>query len=139
MESSRLFLTSLIMASVFFLTHVQYALAQTLDPESAACIECHSGYFTDGTVTHPDGSSHAIGMDYASRAATDPGLTPAPSLDKSLRLPGGRVGCGTCHVPYSEADHERLSAERARIPEIPDPMLNIDNKGSALCLACHRK
>jgi len=43
-----------------------------------------------------------------------------------LPLVDGLIGCSTCHLPYSKANHA-------------GPMLVIDNAGSRLCLACHRK
>lgn len=114
------------------------ALAQTtLDRESAECIGCHQTYADPsqpGLVCHAEGCNHAIGLDYAAASAARPTL--APPAELGLALPGGRIGCTTCHVPYSAADHEALSARRGTVE--PDPMLAVDNTGSALCLECHR-
>ncbi|MBI5970861.1 MAG: hypothetical protein HY884_06875, partial [Deltaproteobacteria bacterium] len=44
-------------------------------------------------------------------------------LPKQIKLFGGKIGCATCHDPFSKG-HSRLV---------------ISNRKSALCLACHRK
>ena len=61
------------------------------------------------------------------------------SLDPAIRLIDGRIGCGTCHVPYTEANHQTLSNERSAFPSVPDPLLVMDNRRSELCLECHIK
>lgn len=116
--------------------------AQALDRASMECVECHGGFISDGAATlatHPGGTSHTIGMDYRAAAAADPGLTPASELDPRLVLADGLVGCATCHVPYSAADHEALVEARAAAEQGEDPSLNIEPRASRLCLACHRK
>lgn len=114
--------------------------ALALDAASARCVECHETFMdpdVPGVVCHEQGCDHAIGVDYAGARARLPALTPEGELPPEVGLPGGAIGCTTCHVPYSEADHEALAAGRAG-GEGPDPMLVIDNAGSALCLVCHR-
>jgi len=114
----------------------------SLDKESQECISCHASSTSPGDPTqicHEAGCDHKIGADYAEAASLDKSLAPIASLPPELKLVDGRMSCVTCHVPYSKDDHEALSARRAMMPEIPDPMLSVDNTGSALCLYCHLK
>jgi len=113
-----------------------------LDGESRKCLECHEGYYHEGPppgVSHGDGAEHAIAVDYAQLSSTNPSLEDPSALDPALRLFDGMIGCATCHVPYNEYDHLMLSKKRAEEPDIPDPMLVMDNTGSALCTGCHLK
>ena len=113
-----------------------------LDEESIQCIKCHEAFFAEGTppkVCHKDGCDHPVAVDYARLASTNASLKSPSELDPAIRLFDGRVGCATCHVPYNEYDHLMLAGKRAAMPDIPDPMLNVDNTGSGLCLECHRK
>lgn len=120
--------------------------AQALDPESMACIDCHRTEASGGavlpeTVLHPGGFNHVVGVDYISVSARRGDLATASEMDPSLDLPDGRVTCTTCHVPYVNPDlHGELTAKRGEMtPNDQDPMLAADNRGSRLCLACHRK
>ncbi len=118
------------------------ARAQTLDRESIDCIGCHETAVSPEApflICHEAGCGHEIGLDYAAVAAADRTLAPPASLKDGIRLVDNRISCVTCHIPYSAENHEALSARRALIPEIPDPMLSVDNTASALCLACHLK
>lgn len=120
--------------SYILIAYPATALSQGLDPLSAACVECHKGEADQaaGTVGHPGPTSHPVGMDYAASTARDRALTPPSDLDPRLALSAGVVACTTCHIPYREADHAGRAAGG-------DPMLVMDNEGSRLCLACHRK
>jgi hypothetical protein len=117
------------------------ALAQvSLDPDSAKCVGCHQTFIdpdSPGLVCHSEGCNHAIGIDYNDAVTRRPSLAPADRLDPRVRLVGGRIGCTTCHVPFSLAEHQTLANSRAD-ESAPDPMLVLDNSGSALCLVCHR-
>lgn len=130
-----------VLALLIFPSLVTTARAQiTLDPASGECVSCHETFMDPahpGFVCHAEGCNHAIGIDYNEAASRRPALTPANELDPNVKLVAGRIGCTTCHVPYSVADHEALSDKRAD-ESIPDPLLVLDNTGSALCLACHR-
>ncbi|MFQ5328996.1 MAG: hypothetical protein ACE5D4_03285 [Thermodesulfobacteriota bacterium] len=95
-----------------------------LDSESTRCLSCHNDSVPYDTADH-----HPVGVAY-SKAAT---------LNPSIQLFNGRVGCATCHVPYSKADHQTLTERRSAIPSIPDPLLIMDNRRSELCQACHNK
>lgn len=118
------------------------ASGQLLDSESMECISCHETAFSDTfpiQACHQGGCDHPIGIDYAVLAMTNKGLVSPSILDPSVRLLNGKIGCTTCHVPYSQSDHQALSDKRIEIPAIPDPMLSVDNSGSMLCVSCHRK
>ena len=113
-----------------------------IDRESLECIGCHDAAVSPEDpmrICHEAGCGHRIGVDYAEAASRDRSLAPLASLPPELKLADGRVACTTCHVPYSKDDHEALSARRTLMPEIPDPMLSVDNAGSGLCLSCHLK
>ncbi len=115
-----------------------------IDRESVECIGCHeANVMITGdeqlVVCHSGGDcGHPIAINYASLSALSPVFVKAADLNPAVRLVNGRIGCGTCHVPYSEADHEAMSAKRADT-SVPDPLLVMDNAGSALCAACHKK
>ncbi len=97
------------------------------DVSSAACLSCHDGSVASD-VTHEIGAlrgirglgnSHPIGVEYRPRGLG--ALRPAEQLDRRIRLFDNRVGCGSCHSPYS--------------PE--DSLLVMSNERSRLCLSCH--
>lgn len=119
------------------------AIPSYLDTESQNCLSCHdASVATDVTLqvcSEPD-CDHPIGVNYVWASSQNPGLRAPILLNPNIRLvDGGSIGCGTCHVPYNSADHSALSTQRAQYPDIPDPMLVIDNRRSELCLACHIK
>lgn len=108
-------------------------LAQILDPITLECLSCHDGVIASDAsykiiggeaVTYErDGLSHPIGMDYRSAALHDRELRPLEALSPYIALYDGKVGCASCHNPYS-SQHR---------------MLTMNNSGSALCLECHVK
>lgn len=137
-------LWSFLIFPVLFFLLVSPALAQAppIDKESLECISCHDAAVSPADpmqVCHEAGCEHRIGADYTVAASRDRSLAPLASLNPALRLVDNRMSCVTCHVPYSKDDHEALSARRALMPEISDPMLSVDNAGSGLCLSCHLK
>ena len=97
-----------------------------LDKYSVECLSCHDGTVSKfprvevkkGVWQHGMGESHPIGIEYP-RSNT---LTDRESLPKEVRLFNGRVGCLSCHEIYSK--------ER--------DMLIMNNRGSRLCLTCHK-
>ncbi len=119
------------------------ALSADLDPWSVRCIGCHESHLdpdAPGRVCHSAGCNHPVGLDYAAHAALNPGYAPPAKLDPAMMLPGGILGCTTCHVPYSKDDHKILADKRAKKgPLMADPMLAVDDRGSGLCLECHMK
>lgn len=105
----------------------------TLDSFSLQCIECHDRHATRVSRSTGGGrwqpfdsarSNHPVGISYAQVATRFPrAYTPAGTLPQQLRLYNDRIGCGTCHSAYSNAEF----------------MLTVDNRGSRLCLSCHIK
>jgi predicted CXXCH cytochrome family protein len=110
---------------------------EKIDKISQQCLSCHDGSVgTDLTAQVSAGSwkhgstfssqdpqgSHPIGVKYRA-AAKRGGFQPLVMLDKKIRLIEGRVGCPSCHDPYSK---ERF-------------YLVMANTGSRLCLQCHDK
>lgn len=110
---------------------------QDLDETSKNCISCHDGsygssvsissgiwqhssaYATDGM-----GGKHPIGIDYEQarlKAGRKTDLRPLALVDERIQFYDGRLGCGTCHDPYSHLDND----------------LVMSNMRSALCFACH--
>ncbi len=137
-----------IFASVYFLWGVSYAArpvgGNTLDEDSAKCTSCHDPrvlwHYKLSVCFVDDGCDHPVGGDYDKLASGDDRLTPAANLNPAIRLPGGRISCRTCHIPYSDPDtHRKLTDLRKRYPLVPDPMLVLDNRENKLCNACHRK
>jgi predicted CXXCH cytochrome family protein len=101
-----------------------------IDRLSMECLSCHDSSLGrsanirigSGIWDHGNGSSHPIGVEYA-KAYRRGGLRPPSSINPSIRFFEGRIGCGSCHNIYSK---ERF-------------YLAINNRGSALCVACHKK
>jgi predicted CXXCH cytochrome family protein len=99
-----------------------------VDDTSAECMSCHDSALGRevnigaGTWLHDQGGSHKIGVDYM-RAYAKGGFNHPSMMNENIRLFNGKVGCGTCHNRYSKEPAE----------------LVIKNKGSSLCLQCHRK
>jgi predicted CXXCH cytochrome family protein len=109
---------------------------QEIDAMSRNCISCHDGTFASsitiraGTWKHGkdfmrhDQGSHPIGMDYeATRmnrgSKTD--LRPMALVDRRIRFFNGKVGCGSCHDPYSTISKK----------------LVMSDMNSKLCFSCH--
>jgi predicted CXXCH cytochrome family protein len=101
-----------------------------VDELSMKCLNCHDATIGSNSIINSigrgvffhapgRGSSHPIGMLYRGGGA----YMPKELLDERLLLFDGKVGCGTCHNPYSK-NHFKLV---------------ITEKQSSLCLACHRK
>lgn len=117
----------------------------TLDSQSIECLSCHDAALAvDTTITTICGQpecDHPIGIDYAFLSMGNAALKPVSSLQPSIVLiSNNMIGCGTCHVPYSAADHSTLTTlRRLYKTTIPDPMLVMDNSQSKLCLECHMK
>lgn len=116
--------------------YTQSSSSQTIDPMSKDCLSCHDGSFASsvsiraGRWTHRkelirnDSGSHPIGMDYESARVAKGGrslLKPVGMIDRRIRLFDGKVGCGSCHDPYSTIE-KRLVMSDVR---------------SSLCFACH--
>ncbi|MHC4413767.1 MAG: cytochrome c3 family protein [Planctomycetota bacterium] len=107
------------------------------DLESATCLGCHDGSVAGDAADHtgltgaarlralgPPTRNHPIGVAYHPPPGRDgDGAGGQDStFDGRIRLFDDRVGCGSCHSPFSD--------RRA--------LLVMSNQGSRLCLNCHR-
>ncbi len=93
-----------------------------LDIESRNCLSCH-----DGTVASDIGreghQGHPVGVIMASSNPNrEMPVRSANMLDPRIRLFDGRVGCNSCHNPYSGEKNQLI----------------MSNVASRLCLSCHR-
>ncbi len=109
-----------------------------IDNISRTCLSCHDGSLglnadvAAGAWEHgvalskfdPQGS-HPIGVNYKTARRKRGGLHPIGTLNPLIKLIGGKVGCCSCHDPYSHSQEPK--------------MLVMSNSGSRLCLACHDK
>lgn len=119
----------LLASPAFALTGV---LTTGLDADSVECVSCHQDSITVNEplqVCHQGECDHPVGVSYISFSSRNRGLTPIEGLDPAIKLIDGKMGCLTCHAPYVPADHEKTT----------DSMLSVDNTGSGLCVACHKK
>ena len=107
-----------------------------IDPLSLTCLSCHDGSYSQSTAiragvwTHGrdfmkyDSGSHPIGVDYEaarSRRGRRTDLRPMAVVDPRIRFFEGKVGCGSCHDPYSAIEKHLVMSDRE----------------SRLCLSCH--
>lgn len=128
---------SLLGEAHFQSKYISSGYGQELDPMSKNCITCHDGAYASavsvrtGSWQHSsnfNGSKlvgkHPIGIDYEMarlRQGRKTDLRPLASVDQRLVFFDGRMGCGTCHDPYSYIEMK----------------LVMSNRRSALCFACH--
>jgi len=116
--------------------YVEISSSQLIDPISSKCVSCHDGAYASsisiraGTWSHSselmtnDEGTHPIGTDYESARLsrgkkTD--LRPIDLVDRRIQFFDGKVGCGSCHDPYSNTEKN----------------LVMSDKNSQLCLSCH--
>lgn len=99
-----------------------------LDSYSVQCMSCHGDMAEDRYVRDIKGltrhtantTNHPVGMTYTNYVDYG-GYRPAAEIPKEIMLPGGKVGCVSCHQGYSE-DHGKLV---------------MSNAYSTLCFGCH--
>ncbi|MEK6652938.1 MAG: cytochrome c3 family protein [Nitrospirota bacterium] len=107
----------------------------TLDSLSIQCLSCHdssigkgdsivgAGFWTHSKDLAQHLGGHPIGVYYDESRARDPeGYKPKASI-APLRLFSGKIGCGSCHDPYSTRANKLI----------------MSNAGSGLCLRCHNR
>jgi predicted CXXCH cytochrome family protein len=109
---------------------------QELDPMSMNCVTCHDGAFATSVTIQAgrwrheksfmryDQGDHPVGIRYDEvriKRGRKTDLRPLFEVDRRIRFFNGRVGCGSCHDPYSKI--------RKR--------LVMSDENSKLCLACH--
>ncbi len=107
-----------------------------LDPASFICLTCHDGSNAQGiyvyvknegqesrdNARHLGCASHPVGMNYAGYSPRRRYI-PQGSLDQSIVLIRGKVGCLSCHNPLNPAKKH----------------LAMSNERSSLCFSCHIK
>lgn len=106
-----------------------------IDELSAKCLNCHDASLAKDAIVENIGRgeylhgqdigiAHPIGVDYYEARAKYQGAYVTPeSLRPEIKLFNGKVGCGSCHNPYSKRHFQ----------------LVMSNEGSKLCFACHNK
>lgn len=91
---------------------------------------CHDGSLASDAGSHRsmrsldhENQEHPVGTVYSSASSklSEMKLVPASRLDARVRLFDGKVGCGSCHSPYSHVSKQLI----------------MSNSGSKLCLTCH--
>jgi len=104
-----------------------------IDRRSLDCLGCHAELHpmmgSDGVRraslfggSSAMGLSHPIGVELdATSARSGRPMAWQPARDPRIRLLDGRVGCPSCHNPFSTAPKK----------------LVVDNRGSRLCFGCH--
>jgi len=111
-----------------------FAAEGSIDGASRECLSCHDGVNASdaghetgltrgsGYLGDKDGN-HPIGVPYPrfGKRRDEVPLRPAAALPETVQLPGGFVGCVSCHDLY-QPDKNKLS---------------VPIEGSRLCLTCH--
>ncbi|MHB8174599.1 MAG: cytochrome c3 family protein [Nitrospirota bacterium] len=105
-----------------------------LDPLTRMCIGCHGPTESDvsqkwlakgiWTMGSGIGLSHPVGVNYEDAAWNNKEIVPLKKLDPRIKLFGGRIGCCTCHNPYSPGGGLGL-------------VIGDKNSYQDLCMACH--
>jgi predicted CXXCH cytochrome family protein len=122
--------------SHFLSKYIMTNASLDIDPMSQNCISCHDGSYASSApiragmwshgrdfIQHDQGS-HPIGVFYESarqRGGLKSDLKPIDLVDRRIRFFDGKVGCGSCHDPFSSIEKR----------------LVMSDQGSKLCLACH--
>ena len=116
--------------------YIALSASQEIDALSKNCITCHDGSFSSsasfmsGVWIHRNGlirndrGSHPIGVNYeAARLARGrtSDLRPLSAVDRRIRFFSGKIGCGSCHDPYSGIEKGLVMSDHE----------------SRLCIACH--
>jgi len=99
--------------------------------ETQNCLTCHDGLISqDVAMASPSSqddamSEHPVNVTYRSslNGEAEILLKPAGSLNPAIRLFEGKVGCGSCHSPYSTQES----------------LLVMSNYRSQLCFGCHNQ
>jgi len=107
-----------------------------LDKLSVACLDCHNDpgsvpktTLGSGIWRHAIegiGLSHPVGVDYYNATMRTKDLVGIKDLDPRIKLFDGKMGCCTCHDPYSPGDGQGL-------------VIGERDSFQNLCFACHIK
>ena len=123
METLRFFVSNFAICSIVLIHSHFLCIAEAslsgINQYSSECLSCHEDIFDSGSSSHS--GSHVVGVDYNELSARNEMLRPVYDLPPELILPNGIVACLTCH---GSEPHE-------------GQRLVINNRGSALCSACH--
>lgn len=101
-----------------------------IDKTSAECLRCHDGSIASQTSTKigigiwehsREETSHPIGVEYPRGPESHNDYVDIRRLPPQIKLIDGKIGCTTCHNPYSKEKGQ----------------LVMSNEGSALCVTCH--
>lgn len=115
--------------------YVEALSSETIDPISRQCVSCHDGSFASsasiraGAWSHSESlmsqaESHPIGIDYESmrlKKGRKSDLLPIDLVDRRIQFFDGKVGCGSCHDPFSNIEKQ----------------LVMSDTNSQLCFSCH--
>ncbi len=106
----------------------------SLDDTTRRCLGCHDGISAGDNVNSISWGQnlgvnrglqqdHPVGVRYPGHSSrgSERRFRSASSLPDAIRLPGGRVGCVSCHNMYAGEDQ----------------LLAITNDRSTLCFSCH--
>lgn len=105
------------------------------DPVSRNCLSCHDGSAAtnvssgktvaihSNSLMQFDGGQHPIGINYERARTTNRklALKPIGLVDGRVQFFDGKIGCCSCHNPYSQIEKRLIMSDR----------------GSSLCFACH--
>jgi predicted CXXCH cytochrome family protein len=112
------------------LTNTVKSKAGGLIRETQNCLTCHDGLISQDVAMSVSSSrdamsEHPVNVTYRSRleTAAEVRVKPAGSLNPAIRLFDGKIGCGSCHSPYSTQES----------------LLVMSNTRSALCFGCHNQ
>lgn len=91
--------------------------------ESSSCQSCHDGTAAKNVhistrLLHDD-AAHPVGVGYPFRKGYRPKWE---AETKGARIIGQTIECASCHDPHDNSKHN---------------FLRVENRGSALCFACH--
>lgn len=106
-------------------------IANGFDRETKACVSCHDGALSPEIGFHAmkgegmgDRDDHPMGIPLAQTSRNrESDFRIARVTSPRIRLVEGVIGCGSCHSVYS---HEPAQ-------------LVMSNRGSQLCLSCHKQ
>ena len=105
---------------------------RAIDDASFSCLGCHGSGLAGsapaeigaGIWDHGQGvTSHPIGVEYPTGPESRRDYVDIGRLPPQIHLIDRKVGCTTCHNPYSREKNQ----------------LVMSNRGSAMCVSCHKR
>jgi predicted CXXCH cytochrome family protein len=114
--------------------HTSAGFQQALDSTSRRCMSCHDGSVATAITANIgsgtsrdfgrfDKSDHPIGVDIETvrMLRQSAHIRPIEAISSQIPLYNGKLGCGSCHNPYSKEEK----------------YLVMSDQGSNLCSSCH--